>query len=212
MRVDVFSDVVCPWCYVGKRHLESALADATPGPTDIHWHAFQLNPDLPPEGRERSEYLRAKFGSAVSAERLHGRVTDAGKEAGIEFQFDKITRSPNTFQAHRLIQLAQTRGLGNQAAEMLFRGYFLDGRDLGDAATLAALGHAAGLEGDLDGFLAGEEQADTVRADLALARQIGISGVPFYILGNRYTLSGAQPAATFVQALKAAQQKAQSLN
>lgn len=212
MRIDVFSDVVCPWCFVGKRHLESALTEAGISDPDIHWHAFQLNPDLPPAGRERGEYLREKFGSAINAEQLHGRVAEAGRQAGIAFQFDKIARSPNTFNAHRLIQLAQTRNLGNQVAETLFRGYFLQGRDLGDTATLAELGGSAGLQEDLSQFLAGEQQADAVRNDLDSARQMGIGGVPFFILEGRYTLSGAQPVALFVQALQAARQKAHSLN
>lgn len=212
MRIDVFSDVVCPWCFVGKRHLEAALAEAKITDPEIHWHAFQLNPDLPPEGRDRREYMREKFGSDFNTERLHGRVAEAGKGAGIEFKFDKITRSPNTFKAHRLIQLAQTQGLGNQLTETLFRAYFLQGRDLGDGATLAELGREAGVPGDLGQFLAGEEQADAVRNDLNTAREIGIGGVPFFILENRYTLSGAQPVSLFVQALKAAQQKSRNVN
>lgn len=212
MRIDVFSDVVCPWCFVGKRHLESALSEARISDPDIHWHAFQLNPDLPPAGRERAAYLREKFGSDVNAEQLHGRVAEAGRQAGIEFQFGKITRSPNTFNAHRLIQLAQAHKLGNQVAETLFRGYFLQGRDLGDLSTLAELGQAAGLREDLPQFLAGEQQADAVRNDLDSARQMGIGGVPFFILEGRYTLSGAQPVALFVQALQAARQKARGLN
>lgn len=212
MRVDVFSDVVCPWCFIGKRHLESALHEAQITDTDIRWHAFQLNPDLPPAGRDRREYMREKFGDDANAERLHGRIAEAGKQAGIEFQFDRITRSPNTFNAHRLIELAQSQGLGNALAEILFRGYFLEGRDLGEAATLAELGRAVGLKDDLQQFLAGDAQASAVRNDLETAHQIGISGVPFFILEGRYTLSGAQPVAIFVQALQAARQKAHGLN
>lgn len=212
MRIDVFSDVVCPWCYIGKRHLESALQQAEIGDADTHWHAFQLNPDLPSEGRDRHEYMREKFGDDVTAEHLHGRVEEAGKDAGIEFRFDRITRSPNTFNAHRLIQFAQQHSLGSEAAETLFRGYFLEGRDLGDMTTLTELGSQIGLPGNLRQFLTGDAQSEAVRADLGTAREIGIGGVPFFILENRYTLSGAQPIATFVQALKAAQNKSQTLN
>lgn len=212
MRVDVFSDVVCPWCFIGKRHLEAALGEAQITDADIHWHAFQLNPDLPPEGRDRREYMREKFGDDGNAESLHARITEAGKRAGIGFQFDRIARSPNTFNAHRLMQLAQAQGLGSTLAETLFSGYFTQGCDIGDATTLAELGHAAGLQDDLQQFLASEAQADAVRQDLDTARQIGIGGVPFFILEGRYTLSGAQPVALFVQALQAARQKAHSLN
>ncbi|MDE2196940.1 MAG: DsbA family oxidoreductase [Gammaproteobacteria bacterium] len=212
MRIDVFSDTVCPWCFIGKRHLQAALVDAVLLDADIHWHAFQLNPDMPPEGRDRKQYLDAKFGGPEAAERIYTRVRDAGRGAGIDFRFDRIKRSPNTFNSHRLIRLATTRGKADAMVESLFRGYFIEGRDIGDNAILAQLGAAAGMEGDLSAWLSSDNDTDEVRADLHTAAQLGISGVPFFILDNRYALSGAQPVEIFTQALKAARQKSKAVN
>lgn len=212
MDIDIFSDTVCPWCFIGKRHLEQALAADARQNVRLHWHAFQLNPDLPPEGRDRGEYLQVKFGGAENAERLYARVREAGRNAGIAFQFDRITRSPNTFQSHRLIRLAETLGKADAMVETLFRGYFLEGRDLGDAATLAELAVAAGLESDVAAWLQGEAESDAVRNDLRAAAELGISGVPFFIFNRRYALSGAQPVEIFRQALRAAEEKSRPAN
>ncbi|MGH8397333.1 MAG: DsbA family oxidoreductase [Gammaproteobacteria bacterium] len=212
MRIDIFSDTVCPWCYIGKRHLEAALAKSESGDADIHWHAFQLNPDLPPEGRDRREYLDAKFGGPEAAKAIYAHIREAGKNTGIDFQFDKITRSPNTFNSHRLIGLAEAKGKGEAMVETLFRAYFLEGRDIGDDAMLAELAHGAGIEEEMSSWLAGENERNKVLNDLHAGREMGITGVPFFILDNRYTLSGAQPVEIFEQALRAAQTKARSIN
>ncbi|HKV96482.1 MAG TPA: DsbA family oxidoreductase [Gammaproteobacteria bacterium] len=212
MRIEVFSDCVCPWCYIGKRHLEQALAQADLGPADIHWRAFQLNPDLPPEGRDRHTYLDAKFGGPDAVRAIHARIEEAGRGAGIEFQFDKIARSPNTLNAHRLIRLADTQQRAADLVETLFRGYFVEGRDLGDTNTLVELARASGLTGDLRAWLAGNEQRAEVLEDLHTAHRLGIGGVPFFILDGRYALSGAQPVAVFIQALQAARQKSRAVH
>ncbi|MGH8292517.1 MAG: DsbA family oxidoreductase [Gammaproteobacteria bacterium] len=212
MRIEVFSDSVCPWCYIGKRHLEQALAQADIGPADIHWRAFQLNPDLPPEGRDRREYLDAKFGGPDAVRAIHARIQEAGRGAGIEFRFDRITRSPNTFNAHRLIRLADTRQHATVMVETLFRAYFVEGRDLGDTDTLIELARASGLTADLRAWLAADGQRAEVLEDLQTARRLGIGGVPFFIMEDRYALSGAQPVAVFVQALQAARQKSRAVH
>ncbi|MGA9851426.1 MAG: DsbA family oxidoreductase [Gammaproteobacteria bacterium] len=212
MRIDIFSDTVCPWCFIGKRHLEAALTKSKFGDADIHWHAFQLNPDLPPQGRDRREYLDAKFGGPENAERIYARVREAGKTDGIDFRFDKITRSPNTFNSHRLIRLAETRNKVQDMVEALFYGYFLEGCDIGDDATLAALANNAGIEDNINSWLSGESERSAVLDDLRTGREVGISGVPFFILDNRYALSGAQPVEVFVRALNAAQQKSRNIN
>jgi predicted DsbA family dithiol-disulfide isomerase len=212
MRIDVFSDSVCPWCYIGKRHLEQALVQADIGPTDIHWRAFQLNPDLPPEGRDRHEYLAAKFGGAEAVRAIQARIQQAGRSAGIEFQFDKIARSPNTLNAHRLIRLAEAQNRAADMVETLFHGYFVEGCDIGDPDTLAELAHATGVAGDLRAWLAGDEQRAAVLDDLRAARHLGINGVPFFIMEDRYALSGDQPVAVFIQALHAARQKSRAMN
>ncbi|HVC36944.1 MAG TPA: DsbA family oxidoreductase [Gammaproteobacteria bacterium] len=212
MRIDVFSDSVCPWCFVGKRHLEAALASVNLSNADIHWHAFQLNPDLPPQGRDRREYLEEKFGTVANVESLHARVAEAGHAAGIEFQFGKISRSPNTFNSHRLIHLAQTHQRADAMVETLFRGYFLEGLDIGDDGMLTQLAQIAGVEGDIATWLGGEGERIQVLEDLRAARELGIGGVPFFIFNNHYALSGAQPVEIFAQAMHAAQQKARKIN
>lgn len=212
MRIEVFSDSVCPWCYIGKRHLEQALAQTDFGPADIHWRAFQLNPDLPPEGRDRHAYLDAKFGGPDAVRAIHARIEEAGRGAGIEFQFDRITRSPNTFNAHRLIRLADTQQRAAAMVETLFQAYFVAGRNIGDSDTLVELAHASGLTGDIRAWLTGDEQRAAVLEDLQTAHRLGIGGVPFFIMDERYALSGAQPVPVFVQALQAARQKSRTVH
>lgn len=203
MRIDVFSDVVCPWCFVGKRRLEQALAAAKVTDAEVHWHAFQLNPDLPPEGVDRHQYLESKFGPGA-VERIHERLDQVGKDAGIDFQFDKIERSPNTLDAHRLLWLAGNQGKQSGLKEALMKAYFIEGRDVGDRKVLADVAKAAGISGDVPAFLTGDEGRHEVQEDLATAARLQISGVPFFIFAGRYALSGAQPPEVFTQALEAA--------
>ena len=204
MRIDVFSDVVCPWCFVGKRRLDEALASAGVADAEIHWHAFQLNPDLPAEGVDRRQYMQQKFGDAANVARIHARVDEAGQSAGIAFQWDRITRSPNTFDAHRLLQLAAGQGRQSALKEALMRAYFLEGRDVGDRGALAAIAAETGLEGEVAAWLAGDGGKAEVQADLEDAHRLQITGVPFFIFAGRYALAGAQPPEVFLQALDAA--------
>lgn len=204
MRIDVFSDVVCPWCFVGKRRLDAALATAGIRDAEVHYHAFQLNPDLPPGGMDRESYMRQKFGDAANVERIHDRVREAGMSAGIEFRFDKIARSPNTFDAHRLLALADAQGRQGALKDALMSAYFLEGRDIGDHAVLSDIASGVGMTGDLPAWLAGGAAADEVRADLTTAARLEISGVPFFIFGGRYALAGAQAAEVFAEAIEAA--------
>lgn len=206
MRIDVFSDVVCPWCFVGKHRLDSALAAAGMADAEVHWHAFQLNPDLPPGGVDRQEYMRQKFGDPANVARIHERLKEAGRSAGIDFQFEKIGRSPNTFDAHRLLYLADTQGRQGALKEALFGAYFLDGRDIGDRAVLAEEAAGAGMTGDIPAWLAGDGAVAEVHADIKTAARLEITGVPFFILDGRYALAGAQPPEVFVEALQAAKQ------
>lgn len=207
MRIDVFSDVVCPWCFVGKRRLEQALAEAGLD-AEIHWRAFQLNPDLPPEGVDRKRYLESKFGPGA-AERIHARLEEAGRSAGIDFQFDRIQRSPNTRDAHRLLWLAGTQGKQGALKEALMRAYFMEGRDVGDRTILAEIAAAVGLDADVTAFLAGDGGMREVQQDLGTAARLQISGVPFFILDQRIGLAGAQPTEVFRQALDAARNQAE---
>ena len=145
-EIEIVSDVICPWCYIGKKRLERALAERPEIPVSTSWRAFQLNPDMPPEGMERSAYLAAKFGGQGHAQRIYGAITAAGAAEGIPFAFDRIRRTPNTVDAHRLIRFASRSGRGGETVEALFRAYFTEGRDIGDRAVLADVAQETGFE------------------------------------------------------------------
>lgn len=208
LTVDVVSDVVCPWCFIGKRRLEAALTtlqEKEPAlPVQVRWHPFQLNPDLPSEGVDRRSYLEAKFGGPARAAQVYERVRAAGRTAGIDFAFEAIARQPNTLDAHRLIAWAQSRHEGDPQAvvEALFRAYFLDGRFVGDRGELATIAAAAGYDrADAEAFLTSRALHDEVAAAEARAREMGVSGVPFFIFDGKTALSGAQEPATLLDAI-----------
>ncbi len=200
LRVDIYSDVICPWCFIGKRRLEKALCEPA-GRYDrrITWHPFELNPDMPREGMDRKTYRAAKFGSWEASEKLDSQVAAVGTTDGIPFAFDRIQRTPNTLDAHRLIWLAQQEGSQDVVVEALFQGYFIEGLDIGNRQTLINIAGAAGLDtGRVERFLAGNEDVASVREEQEKARRMGISGVPHFVINDAYALSGAQPSQTFV--------------
>lgn len=207
--IDVVSDVVCPWCYIGKRRLEAALARlraADPALiTQVRWHPFQLNPDLPPEGIDRRQYLEAKFGGPARAKEIYARVSAAGQTVDIPFAFDAIARQPNTLDAHRLIAWAQTRPEGDADAlvEALFRAYFVEGRYVGDREELVRIAAAAGFDpDDARRFVESGELADAVADADRRAREMGISGVPFFVFGGKTAVSGAHEPETLLSAIE----------
>jgi predicted DsbA family dithiol-disulfide isomerase len=200
MQLDVFSDTICPWCFVGKRRLERALAARPQADLRVRWRTFQLNPSMPAEGMERRAYIEAKFGGTDRARTVYDTVRGAGAGEGIEFAFDRIRRTPNTLQSHRLLRFAAAAGRQDAVLEGLFRGYFLDGRDIGDRAVLAEVGAAAGLDPrETAAFLRGEAETESVLAEDVLARRAGINGVPCFIFNGRFALSGAQEPEAFFQ-------------
>jgi predicted DsbA family dithiol-disulfide isomerase len=200
MNLDVFSDTICPWCYIGKRRLERALQERPQRDLKIRWRAFQLNPGMPAEGMDRKAYIDAKFGGAERARTIYDTVRAAGASEGIAFAFDRITRTPSTLQSHRLIRFAGGQDRQNETLEALFRAYFLDGRDIGDRAELAEVAADAGLDRDeAADYLAGDEDAEAVLAEDAMARRAGINGVPCFIFNGRFALSGAQEPEAFFQ-------------
>lgn len=210
LTIEVVSDVVCPWCYIGKRRLEAALelyAQAKPDapPPKVSFHPFQLNPDLPPEGMLRADYVARKWGGRPSSE-VYARVSGVGKSVGIDFEFDRIVRQPNTKAAHALIALAGELGVQPAVKEAMMRAYFIDGRDLTDIDTLVEVAERAGL--DPKRARAHLADPDALRAidgaDLQ-ARRIGVEGVPFFIFNRRYAVSGAQDAQALVEAMLASQ-------
>jgi predicted DsbA family dithiol-disulfide isomerase len=192
-RIDVISDAICPWCWIGKRQLDTALTTLRQEGLrfSVHWRPFQLNPDMPAGGVERSAYRAAKFGSLERSRELDAQVAEAGRAVGLDFRHDRMQRTPNTVRAHRLIRFAEGP-LQHALVEALFRAYFHEGQDVGDTAVLAEV--AAGVGLDAAEFLAGQEQEEQVRAEDAYFRRIGISGVPSFALEGRVLFSGAWPA------------------
>lgn len=200
VTLDIVSDVMCPWCWVGKRRLEEALARAPNREVDIRWRPFQLDPTLPKQGRPRADYLAEKFGSLERARELYANIKAAGEQTGIPFEFDAITVSPNTLDAHRLIRWSSSTPHHDAVVERLFELYFLEGAHIGDNTVLAGAARDAGMDGDLVAeLLASDQDADLVRREIALAQQMGINGVPAFIVANKYLLSGAQPAEAFLE-------------
>ena len=200
--IDVISDVICPWCFIGKRRLEKALNGRS---ASVRWHPFQLNPDMPREGIERKAYRVRKFGSWERSQELDAQVAAAGRGEGIAFHFERMARTPNTLDAHRVIWLADERGVQDAVVEALFLAYFTEGRDLSDRATLAEIAAGAGLDrAEVNELLEVDKGLDLVRAGDDQARRLGVSGVPFFVVNGRVALSGAQPPKLFLQAFEQA--------
>jgi predicted DsbA family dithiol-disulfide isomerase len=212
LAVDVISDVVCPWCFIGKRRLESALRlyrERSPGAAKpkVTWHPFQLNPDMPAEGVDRDEYVKRKFG-AGRAGQVYGRVTAVGKQVGIPFDFTKVTRQPNTRAAHSLIALAIDSGQQDAMVEALFRAFFLEGKDLTSADGLSEIAVGAGLDaGDVKAFLASGNARAHIEAEDKEARKIGVEGVPFFVFNKRVAVSGAQEPEVLLDAMLEAEKE-----
>ncbi len=204
MKIEVWSDVVCPFCYVGKRRLEAALgAFAHRDDVEVVWRSFELAPDAPAEtGEPIDAMLARKYGMDLAEARAANvRVTAMAAEVGLEFRLDRA-RSGNTFDAHRVLHFAAERGLGGEAKERLLRAYFCEGRAIGVRDELVALGVELGLDDrELSVALAGDDHAEAVRADRREARELGVEGVPFFVIDRRYAVSGAQPDAVFAEAL-----------
>ena len=209
LQVDVISDVVCPWCYVGKRQLEDALdqwGTAHPdAPTPIvTWHPFQLNPDMPAEGMLRDHYLRRKFGSG-DVSKIYTQVRQAAEQVGLELNLEGIVRQPSTLRPHSLLQQAAEQGNQESVAEALFNAYFIDGRDLSDSESLRDIGLAAGLTPDrVDMALNDPQWHDAIARADTQARDNGVSGVPFFIFNGKLAVSGAAGADTLVEAMEKA--------
>ena len=196
IEIDVVSDTICPWCYVGKRRLQRALAGFDADEVRIRWHPFQLNPDLPREGMDRGGYVAAKFGGPEAARAVYDRIREAGAEEGIAFAFERMPRTPNTFASHRVVHFASREGLQDEAVEALFQAVFVDGRDIGDVETLLDVGAECGIDPvALSGYLAGVEDVEDLRASEARSRHMGVTGVPFFIFDGRYGVTGAQDPA-----------------
>lgn len=205
--IDVISDVMCPWCYVGKRRLEDALATLPDIAVSVRWHPFQLDSTLPKHGKDRQQYLSDKFGGPERAKSFYAQIQDAGREEGIDFAFDKITLSPNTLDSHRLILWARADDLQNEVVELLFKAYFLDGADLTKSETLVQVAQDAGMQSDLvEQLYETDSDLEKTRQQVARATEMGVTGVPCFIIDERFVLAGAEKAETLAAAIRHAEE------
>lgn len=214
IKVDIWSDVACPWCYIGKRRFEAALAEFPQrDDVDVVWHSFELNPAAPLDNPlSPGENLAAKYGETLEgAQRMLDHMTDMAAGEGLEFRFDKL-KLTNTFRAHQVIHLAAEHGVQDAVKERLLKAYLSEGANLGEVDTLVRLAEEVGLAGDeVRTALEQQTYAPAVRADEAQAQAYGVSGVPFFVLNDKYGLSGAQPAEVFAGALEQVRQEQQPL-
>lgn len=202
IRLDILSDPICPWCYIGKTNLDRALEAHPDHPFVIEWHPYQLNPDMPKQGIDRATYLEAKFGGKTQAVQVYARVEEAAQAAGLQIDFANIPRVPNTLDAHRLIHWAGLEGRQTAVVSSLFRAYWREGRDIGAAETLADIAAACGMDRAMIArLLASDADTAEIAERDAHARARGVTGVPTFILDNRHVVTGAQPPALWAQVI-----------
>lgn len=202
MLIETFADLTCPWCYIGSHRLAQALAERPRVRPEVRWQPFQLNPDLPRGGMERAAYLNAKFGNSERARQLHSVVEETAARDGLAMHLDRIKRTPNTLDAHRLVRIAGRYGLAGPMVDLLFRAFFVDGLDIGDVDTLAATAGLLGLDADeVKALLLSDAEVSAVRAADMLARHLTLQAVPCYVFNRRYALSGAQEPSSFLPLL-----------
>mgnify|MGYP003112056491 FL=1 len=203
IKLDIISDPICPWCFIGKANLDRALEAAGDHPFTVEWHPFQLNPDMPREGMDRRAYLEAKFGGKEGAVRAYAPVVEAAEKAGLKINFEGIARTPNTLDAHRLIHWAGLEGRQTPMVAALFKAYFQEGRDIGDATVLADIAEALEMDRAMTlRLLAGDADTDDIRASDAHARERGVTGVPCFIVAGQHALPGAQPPELWAQVIR----------
>ena len=205
LSIDIVSDVMCPWCYIGQKNLDAAKAIASEVDVSVHWRPYQLDPTLPPMGKDRQQYLNEKFGGEERAAGIYQRVKDAGRQSGIDFNFDLMKVSPNTLDAHRLIRWAG--GISPQVQDKLvrrlFEMFFEEGSNVGDHAVLLDAAGYAGMDVDLvRELLASDRDKQSIQKEIGRAQQMGVTGVPFFIIANKYALSGAQPPEVLANAIR----------
>ena len=200
LSVDLISDVICPWCFIGKRRLEKAIA-ALGKPVKVRWLPFQLNPTMPKEGISRRDYRIKKFGSWERSMQLDADIIAVGKQEGIHFAFDRMERTPNTLDAHRLIWLADQESCQDAVMEALFQAYFTEGRDISNCQTLIDVVAEAGLDrGNAEAVLNGEEGMNAIKEAGEQAQRFRVDSVPFFVINNEIMLSGAHPPEDFLTA------------
>jgi len=211
VTIDVVSDVMCPWCYIGKRRLEQALGKLDDLEIDVRWRPYQLDATLPPEGRDRREYLETKFGGPERANEIYSRIEDAGRVENLAFKFDAIAVSPNTIDAHRVIRWSANDGseVHDKLVEILFRIFFMEGAHIGKHEVLVEAAKEAGMDASVvASLLATDKDRDEVTKEIATAQEMGVSGVPCFIIDNKFAVMGAQEPDAIVQAVRQASEQA----
>ncbi len=205
LTIDIVSDVMCPWCFIGQKNLEAARAIASEVPIEVRWRPYQLDPTLPPEGKDRQTYLNEKFGGEERAASIYQRVKDAGKASGIDFRFDLMAISPNTLDAHRLIRWSGgvDEETQDRLVKRLFEMFFIEGKNIGDHSILIDAAKAAGMDSRIVAdLLATDDDKTAVQQEISNAQSMGVSGVPFFIVGGKYGISGAQPPEVLANAMR----------
>jgi predicted DsbA family dithiol-disulfide isomerase len=205
LTIDVVSDVVCPWCYLGQKRLDNAIAAVPDVEVSVTWRPFQLDPTIPPQGMDRKAYMRAKFGDEARLRDAHARLEALGKDVGIDYAFDAITVSPNTLDAHRVIRWAGANSpeAQNKLVRRLFKLYFEEGADIGDRAVLAQAAREAGMDGAVvESLLAGDADREAVANEAATASRMGVTGVPCFLFEGKYAVMGAQDVSTLTDAIR----------
>ena len=202
MKIEVVSDVICPWCFLGKRRLDKALAMVPEISAEVIWRPFFLDPSIPAEGLSREKYMKDKFGNR-DLKAMHKPLEEAGAKDGVPYEFDKITRTPNTLDAHRLIRWAKQAGKQEALVEALFLAYWRDGKDVGDHKVLVEAGTVAGMDGmEIAVLLKGDTDKRAVMEEVEKSYQLGVQGVPTFIIDNKYGVSGAQEAEQLAAAIR----------
>ncbi len=208
VKLDILSDPICPWCYIGKTHLDKALAEVPDHPFVIEWHPFQLNPDMPREGMDRRDYLERKFGGKDGAVKAYAPVVEHAGNAGLTINFEAMTRTPNTLDAHRLIHWAGIEGKQTEVVDALFQAYFVDAKDIGDHTVLAGVAREAGMDADVAArLLQGDSDIQAIQDRDAHSRKMGVSSVPTFIVASQHAVPGAQPPELWKQVIKDIQQQ-----
>ncbi|WP_424939868.1 DsbA family oxidoreductase [Aliiroseovarius sp. S253] len=202
IRLDIFSDPICPWCYIGKTRLDFALETRPNHPFQVQWHPFQLNPEMPPEGMDRRTYLENKFGGQEKAVKAYMPVIEEAAASGVEINLEDIKRTPNTMNAHRVIHWAGLESKQNAVVDRLFRAYFVDGRDIGESEVLCDVASGAGMDGEMVArLLASSADASDLLARDMDARQKGVNSVPTFLIANQHVVPGAQPIKLWQQVI-----------
>jgi predicted DsbA family dithiol-disulfide isomerase len=207
MNLEIFSDLICPWCFIGKRRLDAALATGIGEDVNIIWRAYQLYPGIPETGMDRQAFMRARYGDARRPDG-HSQIEDEAHRIGIDMRFDRVTRMPNTFRGHRLLNHAREAGVQHELADRLFSAYFEHGQDVGDDDVLLEAAGACGMDRNATiGYLASDAGADEVRNEIGRAANIGISGVPCFLFAGAFALPGAQEPEVLAQVIQRARER-----